>query len=339
MNEDLRNSDWLRILNYVEVNGAWGYMKDILSGVFNKHTPKIQKIVKGKVAPWLNEGVKRLMNERDKVLRKFRKTKLDVDQAAYKEKRDAVNVAMRKAKSSYHRKLLNENAGNPNRFWRTIKSTYPSKPKNSNISINFNIDEEQDGDINITSTYKYLGVHLDSSSNLNSDFDAKYKKASGRLQLLAKIRSHLDIESAKAIYRAMVLPVLTYCGILNLKLNRTQENKLNSFHNRAMQMVAKNQRSEIISPNNAVKKGACVLVYNILQNNVCHALNQYFMCQEHCKNTRNNHCSVYLPRIRTEYARKGFYYMGAKTFNELPLSARTPDNASDFMKIMNTIYT
>ena len=31
--------------------------------------------------------------------------------------------------------------------------------------------------------------------------------------------------------------------------------------------------------------------------------------------------------------------MGAKTFNELPLSARTSDNASDFLKIMNTIYT
>eukprot|EP00794_Sanderia_malayensis_P021046 gene21046-23100_t len=97
----------------------------------------------------------------------------------------------------------------------------------------------EDGHINITSTYKYLGVHLDSSLNLSSDFDAKYKKESGRLRLLAKIRSHLDIESAKAIYRAMVLPVLTYCGILNLKLNRTQENKLNSFHNRAMQLVAK----------------------------------------------------------------------------------------------------
>ena len=182
-------------------------------------------------------------------------------------------------------------------------------------------------------------MHLDSSLNLNSDFDAKYKKASDRLHLLAKIRSHLDIESAKAIYRSMVLPVLTYCGILNLKLNRTQENKLSSFHNRAMQIVAKNQRCEVISPINAVKKRACVLVYNVLQNNVCHALNQYFMYQEHCKNTRNNHCSVCLPRIKTEYARKGFFYMGAKTFNELPLSARTSDNASDFMKIMDTIYT
>ena len=53
----------------------------------------------------------------------------------------------------------------------------------------------ENGQINITSTYKYLGVQLDSSLNLNSDFDAKYKKASGRLQLLPKIRKHLDCYS------------------------------------------------------------------------------------------------------------------------------------------------
>jgi len=39
----------------------------------------------------------------------------------------------------------------------------------------------ENGQISITSTYKYLGVQLDSSLNLNSDFDAKYKKASGHL--------------------------------------------------------------------------------------------------------------------------------------------------------------
>lgn len=118
-------------------------MKDILSGVFNKYAPKIQKRVKGKAAPWLNEGVKRLMNERDKVFRKFHKTKSEADQAAYKVKRNAVNVAVRKAKSSYHRKLLSENAGNPNKFWRTIKSIYPSKSKNSNVNTSFEINEEQ----------------------------------------------------------------------------------------------------------------------------------------------------------------------------------------------------
>ena len=81
-----------------------------------------------------------------------------------------------------------------------------------------------------------------------------------------------------------------------------------------------------------------MLVHNVPQNNVCHALSQYFIYQEHCKNTRNNKYSVCLSRIRTEYARKGFFYMGAKTFNELPLTARMSDNVLAFREIMDNIY-
>lgn len=47
-----------------------------------------------------------LINEKDKVLRKFRKKKSEVNQAAYKKKRNLVDAAVRKAKSYFHRKLL-----------------------------------------------------------------------------------------------------------------------------------------------------------------------------------------------------------------------------------------
>ena len=79
----------------------------------------------------------------------------------------------------------------------------------------------EDDQINVTFRCKYLGVLLDSSFNLSTDLDYKYKKASGNLRLSEKIRNHLDIKSAKAIYRSVVLPVLTYCGILKL-INKTR---------------------------------------------------------------------------------------------------------------------
>ena len=81
-----------------------------------------------------------------------------------------------------------------------------------------------------------------------------------------------------------------------------------------------------------------MLVRNILQSNVCRALSQYFLYQEHCKNTRNNKSSVCLPQIRTEYARKGFYYMGAKIFNELIVAARISDNLFAFRESLNIIF-
>ena len=74
------------------------------------------KKVKGQPAPWLTFEVKKLMNERDKALRKSRRTKNDADISQFKLKRNAVNSAVRKAKSTYYKNLLNESSENPNEF-------------------------------------------------------------------------------------------------------------------------------------------------------------------------------------------------------------------------------
>ena len=68
--------------------------------------------------------------------------------------------------------------------------------------------------INTTNEYKYLGVEIEGSLNLNSHFDKCYKRAAGRLRLLAKLRTYLNVVSAKAIYDSMILATFTYCGIL-----------------------------------------------------------------------------------------------------------------------------
>ena len=52
--------------------------------------------------------------------------------------------------------------------------------------------------------YKYLGMEIDSTLNLNSHFDATFKRASSRLRLL--FRPQLNIPSAEAIYRGMITP-------------------------------------------------------------------------------------------------------------------------------------
>ena len=50
-------------------------MKSVIMGIFDKHAPLIIKWVKGKPAPWLTAELKSVMNERDSLLRKYRKSK------------------------------------------------------------------------------------------------------------------------------------------------------------------------------------------------------------------------------------------------------------------------
>ena len=61
-------------------------------------------------------------------------------------------------------------------------------------------------------------------------------------------------------------------------------------------------------------------------------VNDFFIVQDHEKVTRNTQNSVKLPFIKTEYARKSFYFTGAKIYNELPLEIRKITNLTEFKK-------
>ena len=67
-----------------------------------------------------------------------------------------------------------------------------------------------------TTECKYLCIRVDSSLNLNSNFNTCYNNTSGRLRLLAKIRSYLDQATAATIYNSMVLPAFTYYTTVEL---------------------------------------------------------------------------------------------------------------------------
>ncbi len=185
--------------------------------------------------------------------------------------------------------------------------------------------------INTTTSYRYLGVEIDSSLNLNTNFELCYKRAYGRLRLLSKLRCFLDSTMACTLYRSMIVPIVTYCGILNLKLTTGQSKKLSALHERALRIIGvKSKECNVLSPQKSNVKRACVLVHDILNNDVCDALKNHFLTHAHTKTTRNNKCLATLPSIKTEYARKGFYYMGAKLYNDLPKDLRTAGTKRNF---------
>lgn len=67
--------------------------------------------------------------------------------------------------------------------------------------------------INFTTKYRYLGVLVDENVNLKEHFDQAFRKASGRLRLLRKIRSSLTMDAAECIYKCMIMPLLTYSSV------------------------------------------------------------------------------------------------------------------------------
>ena len=50
-----------------------------------------------------------------------------------------MNIEIQKAKSSYHKNMLKENSTNPSQFWKTIKSTYPTKSSTGSSTRSFDL--------------------------------------------------------------------------------------------------------------------------------------------------------------------------------------------------------
>ena len=64
--------NWLPVLTTKNVNDAVNILNDIVRNIFDRHSPFINKRVKGRPCPWLDNSLKRKLNEQDRVLRKAR---------------------------------------------------------------------------------------------------------------------------------------------------------------------------------------------------------------------------------------------------------------------------
>ena len=120
--------------------------------------------------------------------------------------------------------------------------------------------------INSTTAYKYLGVHLDPTMNLEMHFNKTYKKAAGRVNLLRRIRSSIGLLNAERIYRAMIMPVFTYCGTTGLGWSDTNKRLIGNIERRSLAIIAPNSSNHsadlrIPSVDSILKWNACLFVF------------------------------------------------------------------------------
>ena len=92
-----------------------------------------------------------------------------------------------------------------------------------------------------------------------------------------KVRDHLDLAAAKAIYHSMILPSFIYSGILQLILSDTQLKWLTSFHNRSLRIIQGNSGTgeDTKSVINANKICACKLVPKCIDKDICNVFQGY----------------------------------------------------------------
>ena len=86
LRNDLKGDCFQAVYTEDNPNKAWNLFKNIVTEKFNLHAPLISKRIKGKISPWLNRDIKKEMNSRDALQRKFRKTRSRTDFKNFKKK-------------------------------------------------------------------------------------------------------------------------------------------------------------------------------------------------------------------------------------------------------------
>ena len=67
------------------------------------------------------------MAERDHFYRQARRINTELHWSRYKSLRNQVTAMIRKAKSSYNRRIIEENSDDPKNFWKALKKVLPNK--------------------------------------------------------------------------------------------------------------------------------------------------------------------------------------------------------------------
>ena len=147
-----------------------------------------------------------------------------------------------------------------------------------------------------------------------------YKRAAGRFNFLRRIRLLIDNTSAVKIYKAMIQPVFTYCGTLGHCWSRSLKSRIESIERRSQKVIGGNYQVRTVE--SLMKRRSCQLVFDCLQDNVWTPFNGHFTKIEHNINTRNNGCSLELPKANLEFGRKSFGFQGALVCNTLPQHLR-----------------
>ena len=142
--------------------------------------------------------------------------------------------------------------------------------------------------------------------------------------MLGRIRKNITIHCEDIIYTSFIRPVLDYCDSVYHCCGEINGNSLERLQRRAKRIVCKSKDSD--SALDSLKwetlqsrreHHTCKLVEKCIDGNCPQFFNNYFSFTKNVslRVTRSSDL-LYLPKVRTETAKRSFHYNGSKIYNK-----------------------
>ena len=168
--------------------------------------------------------------------------------------------------------------------------------------------------------FKYLGVIFDEQLSWNEHVKELVSKAGRRVALLGRVRCYITTQSANAIFLSMIRPILEYCAGVWGICGEVNSGTLETLQKRVGRIVIKTSSSDTVMK--ALKwpslrsgrrnEHILKLLRKCIHGRCPQCFKNYFVFNKDiCTRSTRQSNLLHVPAIRTEVAKRSFYYHGS----------------------------
>ena len=193
--------------------------------------------------------------------------------------------------------------------------------------------------IEASSTVELLGIKLDKNLDFNDHVLDLIKKGNQKLHALARISKYLNQDKLKIIMKTFIQSQFNYCPLIWMFHNRTLNNKINRLHERALQIVYKNDKltfQELLDMDNSITihhknlQRLATEMYKVKNNISPLPMQELFTAQANVHDLRNKRCWE-IPNVRTvHHGTETIRYRGPKTWELVPPEIKDSNSLREF---------
>ena len=129
---DMENVNWEDIVHHDNIDDVLEDFENKFLKITNQHAPLKKKRVRQKQSPWLTVELINEMRKRDYLKKKACKSNSTEIWTEFKNKKNKVNIMIKKCKQNYFSEQLNTK--NTKKIWENLRNIVPSKSKNTDIN-------------------------------------------------------------------------------------------------------------------------------------------------------------------------------------------------------------
>ena len=174
------------------------------------------------------------------------------------------------------------------------------------------------------SSYKYLGLTMDSQLNFNLHVNRIFSSVSGKLKQFQRMRGFLNVDAALLVYKCMLLPILEYGDIFLSAASQVNRKKLQTLQNKGLR-CALGIGADYSSNDLHAEAGLLKLKYR-RDEHILNFMYDWSWDPDHAKAVSTMSMATHskskrtlkVKRPRTEKYKKSLAYNGPKKWNALP---------------------